>query len=235
MTAQASQSPEEGTGPRPQAVQDEGREEARESALVRDMLAGDEHAMEAFADSYFPGLYRFALARLGGRRELARDIVQTTVCKALAKLESYRGDAPLFSWLCVCCRNEIAMHFRTLKHRPRLVELDESAPGASHGFPGSPPEVSPVGALLAEEQSRRVHEALDHLPSDYARALEWKYLERLSVKEIAGRLRRSAKATESLLSRARGAFRKTYEDLAQSHRSAAIPPNVQPILEGERP
>ena len=232
MTAQASQSPVGGTSPsRPHAA----REEIREAALVREMLAGDESAMEAFADRYFPGLYRFALARLGGRTDLARDIVQTTVCKALAKLESYRGEAPLFSWLCVCCRNEIAMHFRKLKHRPRLVELDESAPAVSCDWARSNPEGSPMRALLAEERTRRVHEALDHLPPDYARALEWKYLEHVPVKEIAGRLRRSAKATESLLSRARGAFRETYEHLEESHRSAAISPKAEPILEGERP
>ena len=66
-----------------------------EKALVERMLAGDEAAMEEFADGYFPGLYRFALARLGGDTELAREIVQTTVCKALAKLETFRGEAPL--------------------------------------------------------------------------------------------------------------------------------------------
>lgn len=218
-----------------------GAPSREEAALVRDMLAGDEDAMEAFADRYFPGLYRFALARLGGRSDLARDIVQTTVCKALAKLGSYRGDAPLFSWLCVCCRNEIAMHFRKLKHRPRLVELDESVPRAavspgwhSGSNPGSNPEDSPDRVLLDKEQARRVHEALDHLPPEYARALEWKYLDRLSVRDIAGRLGRSAKATESLLSRARGTFRETYEHLAES-RGTAVPQDLRPVLEGGTP
>lgn len=205
-----------------------------EAALVRDMLAGDEGAMEAFADGYFPGLYRFALARLGGRSDLARDIVQTTVCKALAKLGSYRGEAPLFSWLCVCCRNEIAMHFRKLKHRPRLVELDESAPAPTHAAPGSSPESPPDRALFEKEQARCVHEALDHLPPGYAQALEWKYLDRLSVREIAGRLRRSPKATESLLSRARRAFRESYEHLAE-RRGSAVSGDLRPVLEGGKP
>lgn len=54
-----------------------------EKALVERMLAGDETAMETFADGYFPGLYRFALKRVDGRSELARDLVQNTVCKVL--------------------------------------------------------------------------------------------------------------------------------------------------------
>lgn len=172
-----------------------------EKALVERMLAGDEVAMEEFADSYFPGLYRFALARLGGDTELTREAVQTTVCKALAKLETFRGEAPLLGWLCACCRNEIRMGFRKKKRLPRIVELEEDV--ASDRDP-------PEGALARKEEVRQVHAVLDLLPPRYARALEWKYVERVSVKEIAERLRVGAKAAESLLTRAREAFREGY-------------------------
>jgi RNA polymerase sigma-70 factor (ECF subfamily) len=173
-----------------------------EKALVERMLAGDEAAMEELADEYFPGLYRFALARLGGDTELAREVVQTTVCKALAKLETFRGEAPLLAWLCACCRNEIRMGFRKKQRQPRVVELEEDV--ASDRDP-------PDGALARKEEVRHVHAVLDLLPPRYARALEWKYVERLSVREIAERLRLGAKAAESLLTRARQAFRQGYE------------------------
>src|SRR5687768_14454821 len=101
-----------------------------EKALVERMLAGDEAAMEEFADGYFPGLYRFALARLGGDTELTREVVQTTVCKALAKLGTFRGEAPLLGWLCACCRYEIRMGFPSTPRPPRLVELDEHVASA---------------------------------------------------------------------------------------------------------
>ena len=184
-----------------------------EKALVRRLLAGDEAAMEEFADGYFPGLYRFAVARLRGDSELARDIVQTTACKALGKLETYRGEAPLFTWLCACCRNEILMHFRRMSRSPGLVALGEDDSGADFEIqaPGDPPE----GALARKEEARRVHTVLDLLPPKYARALEWKYLDRLPVEEIAGRLRLGAKAAESLLTRARRAFRERYESLKE--------------------
>jgi RNA polymerase sigma-70 factor, ECF subfamily len=173
-----------------------------EKALVERMLAGDEAAMEEFADEYFPGLYRFALARLGGDTELTREVVQTTVCKALAKLGTFRGEAPLLGWLCACCRNEIRMGFRSKKRQPKVVELEEDV--ASDRDP-------PEGALARKEEVRHVHAALDLLPPRYARALEWKYVDRVSVKEIAERLRVGAKAAESLLTRARQAFREAYE------------------------
>lgn len=189
-----------------------GREE---KALVERMLAGDENAMEHFADAYFPGLYRFALARLHGRSELARDLAQTTVCKVLGKLESWRGEAPLFSWLCACCRNEIAMHFRREKSGLRLVEMDDP----DHD-PAPPPGRAPLGApeheLARKETAHQVHAALELVPPEYAHALEWKYLENLSVKDIARRLDRTPKAAESLLTRARRAFQEAYEGLTET-------------------
>jgi RNA polymerase sigma-70 factor, ECF subfamily len=186
-----------------------------EKALVARMLAGDQPAMERFADGYFPGLYRFAVSRLQGDSELAREIVQTTVCNALAKLESYRGEAPLFTWLCACCLNEIRMHFRRKGRLPRMVGLDEDVPEADLS-PLQEPGEHPEGALARKEEVHLVHAALDLLPPHYAHALEWKYLDRLSVQEIAERLRLGAKAAESLLTRARRAFREGYERM--SHR-----------------
>jgi len=173
-----------------------------EKALVERMLAGDEAAMEELADEYFPGLYRFALSRLGGDTELAREVVQTTVCKALGKLSTWRGEASLSTWLCACCRNEIRMSFRQKKRQPALVELDEESGGAGEHAEGT---------IVRREEARLVHAALDLLPPRYARALEWKYLDRLPVQEIADRLRLGAKAAESLLTRARRAFREGYE------------------------
>jgi DNA-directed RNA polymerase specialized sigma24 family protein len=58
-----------------------------------------------------------------------------------------------------------------------------------------------------------VHLVLDALPAHYANALEWKYLEELSVAEIAGRLGLGEKAAESLLTRARAAFRDAFTTL----------------------
>ncbi len=184
-----------------------------ERALVERMLAGDEVAMDEFADGYFPGLLRFALARLQGDSELARELVQTTVCKALAKLATFRGEAPLSTWLCACCHNEIRMHFRRKATLPRVIELDSRDDEDGEAAADLVPSLGehPEGVLERKEEARRVHATLDRLPPRYARALEWKYLDRLSVQQIAGRLRLGAKAAESLLTRARRAFREGFE------------------------
>jgi RNA polymerase sigma-70 factor (ECF subfamily) len=193
-------------GNRESAHEVRASEEERE--LVRRMRAGDEAAFDEFSAHYIPALYRFAASRLGTERELARDIVSATVCKVIEKLDSYRGDAPFFTWLCACCRNEISGHFRKATGRtPVDLELAGEIPLASTA-PG------PERVLIEEESVNLVHRTLDHLLPRYAAALQWKYLDGLSVHEISLRLSLGSKATESLLTRARDAFRNVYAQLA---------------------
>lgn len=189
----------------------------QEKAMVRRMIAGDEAAFGKFSDDYIPALYRFATRRLQGDRELARDIVQATVCKAIEKLASFRGEAALMTWLCAVCRNEIAGHFRRGKRHAADVEFQQhedlfgaSAQLGNGGFDG------PERAVLRMEVSDLVHDALDALPPHYGKALEWKYIDNISVNEIARRLDLGPKAAESLLTRARVAFRKGYSHLVDN-------------------
>jgi RNA polymerase sigma-70 factor, ECF subfamily len=183
-------------------------------SLVDRMLKGEETAFEEFFARYFPALYRFALSRTAKDAEAAEEVVQATLCQAVAKLDTYRGEALLFTWLCTFCRHEISRHYERLrKHAPR-VDLIEDVPeiraaleSLGHG------RASPEEELRRNELARLVQVALDHLPPRYAEVLEWKYIEGLAVKEIALRLSTGPKAAESLLTRAREAFRDGFAAL----------------------
>jgi hypothetical protein len=61
------------------------------------------------------------------------------------------------------------------------------------------------------EVARIVQLVLDRLPNRYGDALEWKYIDGFSVAEIAERLALAPKAAESLLTRARTAFRDAFK------------------------
>ncbi len=192
--------------------------EPDDHALARRMLAGDEAAFEEFFEGHFPGLYRFALARVKDP-ELARDLVQTAICKAIANLRTYRGEATLAAWLFTICRYEISGHYRRLRRSPARVDLIEEVPevraaldSLASGFDG------PDESLSRKELAHYVHAALDRLPSRYGRALEWKYFDGLSVKEIAVRLEVGPKAAESLLTRARQAFRDGFAAFGRAGR-----------------
>ena len=185
--------------------------------LVRRLISGDEAAFAEFFDGHFPALYRFALVRLNRDADAAEEVVQATLCKAIPKLKTYRGEASLLTWLCTFCRHEISDHLR--RSPRRQVELIEEQPEIAAALQSLTASLAgPEGSLLSREIARLVHVVLDQLPQPYARALEWKYAEGLPVKEIAGRLGVSPKAAESLLTRAREAFRDGFTTLVRQTR-----------------
>jgi RNA polymerase sigma-70 factor (ECF subfamily) len=187
-----------------------------ERFLVARMLRGDEAAFTTFFDAHFAPLFRFALPRVGGDVDVAEEVVQTALCRAVRKLDTFRGEASLLTWLCTICRNEIATYFQKRKRTPPMLDVTEDLPEIRAALES----LSARGTAEAEqrnETARIVQVVLDRLPSHYADALEWKYLDGLSVTEIAERMHLGAKAAESVLTRARNAFRDGFATLHGAH------------------
>ena len=180
-----------------------------ERELVRRMLGGDESAFDEFFADYFPRLFRFAVLRLRDQ-DAAEDLVQNSLIAAVRNLGSWRGEATLFTWLCTICRREISAWEKRTSRRV-TVSLAEDDPGLRAALEsiGAAAE-APDAGLARADTSRIVQLVLDHLPPRYSRALEWKYLEDLRVDDIAARLQCTPKAAESLLMRARDAFRDAF-------------------------
>ncbi len=186
----------------------------RDRGLVRKMLAGDERAFDEFFEGHFPGLYRFALTRLRKDEDAAEEVAQATICKAITKLATYRGEAALFTWLCTFCRHEVSAFYKRNRWAARRMDLIEDVPEIRAALESSGGMFDgPETAFDRAEISRLVQVVLDQLPAHYGNALEWKYLDGVSVKEIAARLKLSPKAAESLLTRAREAFRDGFSTL----------------------
>ena len=179
------------------------------------MLAGDERSFNEFFDGYFPVLYRFAMARMSQDADGAEEVAQSTLCRAISKLGTYRGEASLLTWLCTFCRHEISAFFERTRRVRRAVLLSEEVPEVAAALESlsALSEEGPEDSLRRKEIARLVHLTLDRLPVRYADALEWKYIEGLPVTEIADRLALSLKAAESLLTRAREAFRDGFSAL----------------------
>lgn len=191
--------------------------------LVKRLLAGDEQAFSQFFDEYFSRLYRFALTRLGDDPDAARDVVQSALTKAVRKIASYRGESALFTWLCVICRNELTDWMRRNASYRRHMVLTEDRPEIQAVIDAFnvPDEDQPARRYQRLEAARLIHVALDSLPAKYGNALEWMYIEGHSVKEIALKLDVSPEAAQSVLARAKRAFREVYSTLAESMMSSA--------------
>jgi RNA polymerase sigma-70 factor, ECF subfamily len=179
--------------------------------LVIRLRAGERAAFDAFFREYHPKLYRFALRRLANDIPAAEDAAQAAICAALKSLHTYRGEATLMTWLCTICRRQMSAR-PTSSNFIAVREDDPEVQAALQSLLASEHD-DPVAATAAGQVEEAVVAALDYLPGNYADVLEWKYVHELSVEEIAKRLDRSVKATESLLTRARQAFREAFRAL----------------------
>jgi RNA polymerase sigma-70 factor, ECF subfamily len=185
------------------------------------MGAGEQRAFDEFYYANVPRLVAFTTRRSGLDPASVEDIVQNTLIKAMRNLGSYRGEASLFTWLTQICRHEIADATRKAARRPAHVSLEEpdQVLRLAHQL-RLPQNREPSAQVEAELHSAAVFRTLNSLPERYALALEAKYGDGLSVEEIASMLGVTTIAAQSLLARAREAFR----DLWLANTSA--PPDV---------
>lgn len=184
--------------------------------LVRDVLDGDAEAFDLLYETYLPRLYRFALRRVNGNEADAEDAVQRSFMKALHGLETYRGDAALFTWLCTICRREVhdLLHAKgRLAQTVPVLEDDAEVRRALEMLSGNH-DPSPESRAMSDTVIQLVHATLDHLPPRYGNVLERRYLRGESINEIAASLDLKRDAADSLLARARRAFREGFARVA---------------------
>jgi RNA polymerase sigma-70 factor (ECF subfamily) len=186
---------------------------SNDKRLVKKLLQGDEAAFENFYTEYFDKLYRFVLTRVDHQHHLAEDIVQSSLCKAIDKLSSFRAEASLLTWLCTFCRYELSAHFKGQEKRTTFIE-DQPELLAHIESLATVLQQEPENNYLRKELNSVVHLTLDSLPERYATVVELKYIRGCSVKEIAKILDVTAKTVESLLSRARPVFEEVFMTLS---------------------
>ena len=193
---------------------------AEDKRLVARLLAGDEAAFRQFFADHYHRLYRFALLRTDRDVGAAEDAAQSTLSLALDKLESYRGEAQLFTWLCAICRGEISAWRRRTGRRQAHVVLLEDHPETLAAVDSlQAGHDDPADELQREQRARHIQVALDRLPPRYGDALEWKYVEGYSAQEIAARLGVGTEAASSLLARAKRAFKEIYASMLEQERA----------------
>lgn len=180
--------------------------------LVGRLLEGDEKAFTAFFESYFPRLFYFACARLWNDEDFAEEAAQNAMSKAVQKLDTFRGEAALFTWLCTICRHEIGAILKREKKLGERVPLlgDDDQVNTALEAMGCASGTDPFLNYQQQQLASLVHLTKTHIPTIYSDILEWKYLNGDSVKEIAHKLGRKPKAAESLLTRARVAFKDAF-------------------------
>ncbi|MBC7852336.1 MAG: sigma-70 family RNA polymerase sigma factor [Pirellulaceae bacterium] len=134
------------------------------------------------------------------------DIVQETFLAAARSARNYDPErGSLWCWLSGISRNQTALFFRKRASRHDLAG-DLELPGR---------EAEPAELLAAKELAIAVRRVLSLLPLDYETLLVGKYLDELSLEDLAAAENSSASAIGSKLARARQAFRNEFEKQTQ--------------------
>ena len=162
----------------------------------------DLHDLLAVLDAELGNVYAFILRRCGDRA-LAEDLTSDVILRAVRETKWARCVVTP-AWLTTVARNRLVDHWRSKAREDRRLGLAWSNPDRD--------EWTDDGTPLEPEV---VNQAMRRLPPDQQAVLSLRYLDDLPVSEVAAALGRSVHATESLLARARRAFRTSYVE--QSH------------------
>jgi RNA polymerase sigma-70 factor, ECF subfamily len=173
----------------------------RERSLRDAVLSGDEQAWRIWYDEAFADLYAYVLWRCAGLRDHADEVVQETWLVAVRRIAAFDPiQAAFATWLRGIAAHVLHNHFRCARRRNRWhTSLDGVEPAARSD-------------VEQRERSERVARALSQLPQRYEAVLRAKYLDGQSVAAVAEAWNETPKAIESLMTRARQAFREKYDE-----------------------
>jgi RNA polymerase sigma-70 factor (ECF subfamily) len=176
----------------------EARARAMEAELLASAAAGDHDALRWLLDDVAPVVYGYLFARVGGDEPAAEDLLQETLLEAVRGAAAFRGESAVSTWMCAIARRRLARYYETERRAEVArgsLRLVDSRAGAG------------VDADLVERQDEVVR-ALGRLPALQRQVLVLKYLEELSVEDIAGQVSRSRVQVQSLLQRGREGLRR---------------------------
>ncbi|HEY6782263.1 MAG TPA: RNA polymerase sigma factor [Candidatus Dormibacteraeota bacterium] len=174
--------------------------DSREQPSSRDAVA-------AIYRVALPQVYGYVLPRCGSVA-LAEDLTAETFVAAVAAVRQGQVHEVTVAWLVGVARHKLVDHWRRLERERRGLAAVER----DHEDSDDPwEEVLDLQAA---------HAALSQLSMTQRSALTLRYLDGLSVPEVAQHVGRSVHATETLLVRARAALRRVYREEERDERSA---------------
>lgn len=162
--------------------------------------------LESFRDLYEnaqPRIYSYFLSRCHGSRELALDLTQETFVSAFRSFQAGQvmPREPI-AWLTTIARRRLVDHYRRQNRSPLLASGRNISDVGSH---------QPSSTIPTTEIEVRLESALARLPTKQMVAVVLRYMDDLSVQEVADLLGVSYRAAESAIRRGRRGIAKELE------------------------
>jgi RNA polymerase sigma-70 factor, ECF subfamily len=158
-------------------------------------------------------VYRLLLGMMGDP-EAAETLTQDCFLRAYRARASYRGEASVATWLMKIAVNLARDHARSrrLSFWKRLVGME--GPAESSGILAPDPGASPERALVAREELRAVWAAAETLSAKQRAVFLMRFVEEMSLAEIAQATGMKPGTVKTHLARAVGAVRRKTRGLA---------------------
>jgi RNA polymerase sigma-70 factor, ECF subfamily len=167
-----------------------------EALLIIQLKAGYDRAVRDWFVHYSPAI-RKTVAQKVSIEEDVDELVQEIFLACLRELVHFKSNSSLKTWMLSVTHHKVADYYRA-KYAKRVIHLVTLLEGL------------PVGLHDASEMTELVKLALSRLPEFDKELLFAKYVDNKSVRQLAAEYEKSFKSIESLLYRAREAFRKEY-------------------------
>jgi len=185
------------------------RTEDRE--LIRRLRARDETAVHELAERYGSRIFQLAM-RYMKNREDAQEVTQDVLLKVYRKVDAFRGDAALSSWIYRITFNTAMSRLRSNRaaraadmERERALAAAESASGDVPHRVRQPADWSrmPDEELLRLQLRDAVAAAISELPEIYRAPVVLRDIEGLTTEEASTRLHLKDQTLKSRLHRGR--------------------------------
>src|SRR5262247_144760 len=128
------------------------RDFTNDGELLRRLKSGDQGALEDLADAYSSKIYQLAFRYLRNKED-AEEVVQDVLYKVYRKVDSFRGDAALSSWIYRITFNAAMSRLRTARYQRSQDEARQLDAESQSATP-APAEVADW-SNMADEQVLR--------------------------------------------------------------------------------
>jgi RNA polymerase sigma-70 factor, ECF subfamily len=190
--------------------------DSKDAQLIDRLRGGDETAVSDLAGLYGARVHQLAFRYLKNRED-AEEVVQDVLMKVVRKIDAFRGDSALSSWIYRITFNTAMSRLRTAK-AARAFEAEEvSRPSDTNSAARvERPDWSNMAdeAILRRQMRSRLAEAVVSLPPIYRAPVILRDFQGLSTEEASIALRVKDQTLKSRLHRGRSILRRQLEDFA---------------------
>ncbi|MFT4834599.1 MAG: RNA polymerase sigma factor (sigma-70 family) [Marinoscillum sp.] len=183
--------------------------------LIEALRKGSETAFKAVIQQHQRQVYNVCLSFLGNQED-AEDLAQEVFLTLFEKIEGFRSDATLSTWLYRVAVNKSLEHIRKMKSLKRWGGVKAFLTGEQTSH--HPVNFDHPGIVLEnKEQAQILMQNVAQLAENQRIAFTLHKMEGLSYAEIADVMKVSLSAVESLIFRANQGLRKSLKDYYQSN------------------